>query len=61
MGPQMDIDKFQVIQLKGGNDAPLGCGPPTAIRLSRTLADWSKDPSNERAWKEMIDESNGEL
>ena len=48
-------------QLKGGKDAPLGFEPPTAIKLSRTLADWSRDPDNEKPWKEMMNESNGEL
>lgn len=61
VGPEMDEDSFQATQLKGGKEAPLGYGPPTAIKLSRTLADWSRDPDNEKAWKEMMDESNGDL
>jgi hypothetical protein len=39
----------------------LGYGPPPAIKHSRTLADWSQDPSNEAAWKQLMEESNGEL
>lgn len=61
IGPEMDEEKFQVTQLSGGKDSPLGYGPPTAIRLSRTLADWSKDPENEKAWKDIMQESGGEV
>ncbi|KAK5170520.1 uncharacterized protein LTR77_005108 [Saxophila tyrrhenica] len=60
-GPQMDHNKFQVTQLAGGQDAPLGYGPPPAIKLSRTLAEWAQDSSNGETWKRMMDESEGKL
>ena len=46
-------DNVKSEQLKGGKDAPLGFGPPKAMKLSRSLADWSGDPDNEKAWKKM--------
>jgi hypothetical protein len=61
VGPDLDDSKFQLTQLKGGKECPLGYGPPPAIKHSRTLADWSQDPSNEAAWKQIMEDSNGEL
>ena len=48
-------DNVKSEQLKGGKDAPLGFGPPTAMELNRSLADWSVDPDNEKAWKKMTE------
>jgi nucleoside-diphosphate-sugar epimerase len=61
VGPELDDNKYQLTQLKGGKESPLGYGPPPAIKHSRTLADWSQDPSNEAAWKQLMEESKGEL
>lgn len=60
-GPKLDEADFQNIEFKGGQEAPLGYGPPPVLKLSRTLAEWSKDPGNERAWKEMMKESGSKL
>lgn len=60
-GPELDDGKFQVTQLKGGKEAPLGYGPPVSIRRSYTLVEWGKDLVNEKVWKEIIDESEGNL
>ncbi|KAK4553677.1 hypothetical protein LTR86_009175 [Recurvomyces mirabilis] len=60
-GPKLEEGEFQVTELKGGEEAPLGFGPPSVIKLSETLAEWSQDSSNEAAWKEIMDDSNGEL
>ncbi|TKA33107.1 hypothetical protein B0A50_00660 [Salinomyces thailandicus] len=60
-GPQEEDGQFQVTELAGGKDAPLGYGPPTTIKLSKTLAEWSQDESNKKAWEELMDASNGQL
>ncbi|KAG9852199.1 hypothetical protein KCU98_g3601, partial [Aureobasidium melanogenum] len=38
-GPELDDSKYHSVVLAGGKDNPLGYGPPTRIRLSRTFAD----------------------
>jgi nucleoside-diphosphate-sugar epimerase len=60
-GPELDDSKFDEVVLKGGKEAPLGYGPPTKIRISRSFMDWSKDKTNQATWKQMMEESNGKL
>ncbi|GAB1731878.1 hypothetical protein NU195Hw_g9250t1 [Hortaea werneckii] len=60
-GPALDDAKFNSIPLAGGKDAPLGYGPAPAIRLSRTLAEWSEDPANHNVWEKMLESSEGKL
>lgn len=60
-GPELDEACFQITQYKGGKEAPLGYGPPPLLKLSRTIQDWSEEPSNQEAWKELMTESNGQL
>jgi nucleoside-diphosphate-sugar epimerase len=60
-GPELDDSKFNDVVLKGGKEAPLGYGPPTKIRISRSLMEWSKEASNLETWKKMMDNSNGKL
>ncbi|KAL8939804.1 MAG: hypothetical protein Q9216_003155 [Gyalolechia sp. 2 TL-2023] len=60
-GPELDESKFQTIKLAGGKDSPLGYGPPPATKVSRSIADWAKEPANEGAWKEIMAESNGQV
>ncbi|KAH7182346.1 uncharacterized protein B0J16DRAFT_363284 [Fusarium flagelliforme] len=54
-------DNYKTFPLKGGNEAPLGTGPPTQLRFSFTLAEWAKDPLNHQAWKELMDQSGGKV
>ncbi|KAI5238673.1 hypothetical protein E4T43_07279 [Aureobasidium subglaciale] len=61
-GPELDNSKFgNTVELAGGKDSPLGYGPPTAIRLSRTIAEWVKDPANQTAWNQVMEKSNGQV
>ncbi|KAI7362122.1 hypothetical protein KC354_g7555 [Hortaea werneckii] len=60
-GPELDNTKFKSFQLAGGKDAPLGYGPPPAIRLSRTLVEWSEEPANHEVWKTAMESSQGKL
>ncbi|KAI7152229.1 hypothetical protein KC349_g9061 [Hortaea werneckii] len=60
-GPELHNAKFKSFQLAGGKDAPLGYGPPPAIRLSRTLVEWSEDPTNRNVWKMAMESSEGKL
>lgn len=53
-GPEPDESKYEELPLAGGKDAPLGYGPPTAIRLSRKLSDWCQEPANHEAWKAVM-------
>lgn len=60
-GPELDSTKYHDVVLAGGKDSPLGYGPPTRIRLSRTFADWAKDSSNMETWKQIMNNSNGKV
>ncbi|KAG9943219.1 hypothetical protein KCU85_g8802, partial [Aureobasidium melanogenum] len=60
-GPELDDSKYHDVVLAGGKDSPLGYGPPTRIRLSRTFADWAKDSCNAEAWKQIMNNSNGKV
>ncbi|KAH6642695.1 hypothetical protein C7974DRAFT_385968 [Boeremia exigua] len=60
-GPELDESKLQTITLAGGKDAPLGWGPPTRIRYSKTLAQWASDPSVKTTWGEIMAKSNGQV
>ncbi|RSM04062.1 hypothetical protein CEP52_007067 [Fusarium oligoseptatum] len=56
--PKVD-DKFTtVISLAGGEQAPLGYGPPLNLDLKFYLAEWFKDPSNKSTWEEIMAESD---
>lgn len=57
-GPELDDSKYHDVVLAGGKDSPLGYGPPTRIRLSRTFADWAKDSANTEAWKQIMNHSD---
>jgi nucleoside-diphosphate-sugar epimerase len=60
-GPEEDASKLFSIKLAGGKEAPLGYGPPVALNVSSTLMQWSADPAVHRAWREMMQQSNGQL
>ena len=46
---------------KPGKDAPLGHGPPTKVRMSSTLSGWAGEEVNQKAWKDIIEKSNGKV
>jgi nucleoside-diphosphate-sugar epimerase len=58
-GPELDDSKFKSLELAGGKDSPLGYGPPPAIRLCGSFAEWAKDDANSRAWKQIMEKSGG--
>lgn len=60
-GPKLDESKFSTIKLAGGKESPMGYGPPPALRVSWTLADWAQDPVNARTWQTIIEESKGQM
>ncbi|KEQ88158.1 hypothetical protein M438DRAFT_361540 [Aureobasidium pullulans EXF-150] len=60
-GPELDDSKFNDVVLAGGKDSPLGYGPPTRIRLSRSAADWAKNDTNKTTYEQIIQESNGSI
>ncbi|KAI7341453.1 hypothetical protein KC315_g66 [Hortaea werneckii] len=56
-----DPADFKTVQLAGGEKAPLGYGPPSKIRMSSSVVEWTKDEANRRAWKGIMDASRGQL
>jgi len=60
-GPDGDDSKYEIQELAGDKDAPLGYGPPLSMRLSRPLVKWAKEPATAKAWENMMKESNGQL
>ncbi|THV74701.1 hypothetical protein D6C97_06112 [Aureobasidium pullulans] len=60
-GPELDDSKFNDVVLAGGKDSPLGYGPPTRIRISRSAADWAKNDTNKTTYEQIIQESNGSI
>jgi hypothetical protein len=60
-GPCEDEFKYEVHNLPGGKDAPLGYGPPLNLRLSRPLVKWAEEPSTAKAWEDMMKKSGGQL
>ncbi|GAB7364294.1 hypothetical protein MBLNU230_g4839t1 [Neophaeotheca triangularis] len=60
-GPLLDDSKFQDMTLAGGKDSPMGFGPAPAIRLSQSFGDWAKDESNSKAWKTIMEKSDGKV
>ena len=60
-GPETDEFKFTKIEMAGGKDSPLGYGAPLALKLSRSLGEWAKDPSTAQAWREIMQDSRGQV
>ncbi|OTA25212.1 hypothetical protein BTJ68_13836 [Hortaea werneckii EXF-2000] len=61
-GPVSDDEAdFKTVELAGGENAPLGYGPPSKIRLSSSVVEWTKDEANRQAWKRIMDASRGQL
>lgn len=53
--------KYSVTEFAGGENAPLGYGPPLLLKQSFRLLDWARDDSNKRAWEEIMRETNGQV
>ncbi|KAK5684168.1 hypothetical protein LTS10_004032 [Elasticomyces elasticus] len=53
-GPELDESKLNVID-PGDVPTPLGYGPPRKLRYSWTLTQWAQDPTNAKAWKEIME------
>lgn len=60
-GPVEDDARYQSIELAGGKDCPLGYGPPPAVKISSSFADWAKDEANAKAWKWIMEASGGQV
>lgn len=52
---------FTTQTFAGGEKAPLGYGPPTALKTTFRLADWFQQPENKVAWEEIMQNSNGQV
>lgn len=60
-GPELDEKKLQTKTMAGGENAPLGYGPPLELKYSFTLAQWAADPSRRKAWEEIMAKSKEQL
>lgn len=61
VGPEDDESKYQEIVGKGGKDTPMGYGPPTVHKVTFTFVEWAQKPENQKAWKEIMSNSNGQV
>ncbi|PSN61180.1 NAD(P)-binding protein [Corynespora cassiicola Philippines] len=59
--PEVDEGKLKVLEMKGGEEAPLGYGPPLSIKQSFRFVDWAKNEKNQKVWKELMEKSDGQL
>ncbi|KAK0872996.1 hypothetical protein LTS02_000932 [Friedmanniomyces endolithicus] len=53
-GPELDESKLNVID-PGDVPTPLGFGPSRKLRYAWTLSGWAQDPTNAKAWKEIME------
>ena len=60
-GPEKEESKYHEIKMAGGNEAPIGYGPPLVLRRSSTLVQWAEDPKVKDDWEEMMKQSNGQM
>ncbi|KAM0229616.1 hypothetical protein ACHAPO_009880 [Fusarium lateritium] len=58
VGPREDVDQLEKIELKGGSESALGYGPSLQLTQSFDFISWAKDPSNVRAWEEIMKQSS---
>ncbi|KAG8623304.1 hypothetical protein KVT40_008280 [Elsinoe batatas] len=54
-------DQYHVLVGKGGKDVPFGHGPPTAHRVTFSFVEWAKQDENQKAWKEIMEQSGGKI
>lgn len=59
--PTEDDSKYQEITGRSGKDTPMGYGPPIKTRVSATFTAWAQDPANQKAWRELMEQSSGRL
>lgn len=55
--PSADSHYHNTLELAGGEDGPLGYGPPLVLRNKFTLAEWSRETDNQAVWEEIKAES----
>lgn len=60
-GPELDESKFDAMEFAGGKDAPLRYGPPPVLKVAKSMSGWAQEPSTARTWKEIVQESNGQM
>lgn len=56
--PKVDDEFTTAISLAGGEQAPLGYGPPLGLDLKFSLAEWFKESTNKAVWEEIIADSD---
>lgn len=59
--PPDNIDHYSVITEKGGKETPMGYGPPITGKVKFTLSSWAREEENQKAWKEIMKNSGGQL
>jgi len=59
--PTEDDSKYHEITGKPGKETPMGYGPPTKMRFAATFTAWAQDPTNQKAWQEIMKASDGRL
>lgn len=53
--PELNDEKFTVIDPGADAKTPLGFGPPAKSKFSFTLSQWATQPENVSAWKEIME------
>ncbi|KAF5576604.1 NAD dependent epimerase dehydratase family [Fusarium pseudocircinatum] len=61
VGPRDDVDQLEKLELKGGSQCALGYGPSKQITQSFDFLSWAKDPSNVKAWEEIMKQSRNKI
>jgi nucleoside-diphosphate-sugar epimerase len=64
MGPVWEEEKkkqYTTQEFAGGEDAPIGYGPPLVLRQSSTLVQWAEEAGVKETWEEMMRLSDGQL
>ncbi|KAH7232845.1 hypothetical protein BKA59DRAFT_487406 [Fusarium tricinctum] len=59
--PPTENGQYQQIMGKGGDECPLGHGPPTEINFTLKMVDWARDAKNQQAWQRIMESSNGKI
>ena len=59
--PSDNKDDYQVMEMAGGKDCPLGYGPPLTVARSYALSDWMTEENNKAVWKKLMESSGGKL
>ncbi|KAL1791969.1 hypothetical protein ACET3X_009720 [Alternaria dauci] len=61
LGPEEDESKYETRHLAGGQDCPLGYGPPIVMKTTYSLYKWAEETAIGKAWEKMMEQSNGQL